>query len=324
MNNQGSSMYFPYLHARQFELLALRAMLSDHRPLGTLVPIIEPVMVNPPDITKCIEEFGQKNQRLIVVMNPVKHELRSHWSVMRWRNDVVAAIAAQASILPAFRCTASTSQREVRLFLDEFRERDVVIAYSSPSLTDAEVTALADEANVRFHIVLNGQMSAHKQSLLPQTKRVDVRDYFNKLSRNADYGSPEFFSDRDSTFEADGWVGFGDYCCFGSELDVGPGSTASIVLHGIFKHTSGEIWVEHFVSDDTEVGVGHTASKFLQAAGKLVKAADARPGAFGKNFALGEFAHYARAGHFPNLGKSKQLQIEHHLCLMIDVLSGAV
>ncbi len=107
-------------------------------------------------------------------------------------------------------------------------------------------------------------------------------------------------------------------------MAIGGGPAAAVAIHAAFKHKSTDIWVEHFVSDDTDIAVGSTASKFLQAARKLVKAAKARPSEFGKNFALDEFEQYIKASHFPNLGKSKELQISHHICLMLDVLSGAV
>jgi hypothetical protein len=317
-------MYFPYLYARQSELLAMRAMLDDHRSLNELVPVIEPVLANTAAVKRSIELHGKKGHRLAVVMNPDKNELQSPSALKAWRKDILPVIKANASILPAYRCRAGVSKTQVDAFLAEFAGRDVALAYSSPSLSDAEVTALAGAANVRFHIVLNGKMSTHMRALLPKAKRVDLQDRFNKLARNADYGSPEFFTDRNNTFKAEGWVGFGDYCCIGSDLTIGGGPAAAVAIHAVFKHPSSDIWIEHFVSDDTDIAVGDTASKFLQAAKKLVRAAKARPGQFGKNFALDEFEQHVKAGHFPGLGKSKELQISHHMCLMLDVLSGAV
>lgn len=317
-------MYFPYLYARQSELLALRAMLDDHRSLDRLVPVIEPAVANTAAVKKAIEEYGKKGRRLAVVLNPDKHELGHAAAGNAWRKDVVPVIRAHPSILPAYRCTPGVSKVQVDAFATQFPDRDLLLAYSSSSLSDVEVTALAGVANIRYHVVLNGKMSAHQQALLPNTKRVDLQDRFNKLGRNADYGSPEFFTDRSNTFVPDGWVGFGDYCGIGSDLVIGGGPAAAVAIHAVFKHPSGDVWIEHFVSDDTDIAVGDTAGKFLQAARKLVKAAKARSGEFGKNYALDEFEQHVKASHFPNLGKSKQLQISHHMCLMLDVLSSTV
>lgn len=317
-------MYFPYLYARQSELLALRAMVDDHRSLADFVPVIEPVTEKTTAVKKVVEAYGGKGRRLAVVMNPNKHELDTAAALKNWSKDVVPIINAHASIMPAFRCGSGVSKAHVDAFLAAFPGRDVLLAYSSPSLTDAEVKALAGVGNARFHVVLNAKMSAHQQALLPKAKRVDLQDRFNKLTRNADYGTPEFFTDRNTTFTTDGWAGFGDYCCIGSDLAIGGGPAAAVAIHAALKHKSTDIWVEHFVSDDTDIAVGDTGGKFLQAANKLVKAAKARPGEFGKNFALDEFGRHVNAGHSPGLGKSKELQISHHLCLMLDVLSGIV
>jgi hypothetical protein len=317
-------MYFPYLYARQSELLALRAMVADARSPDRLVPILEPALSNTSGIKKSLELHGKAGRRVAVVWNPDKHELQTGAAVKAWRKDVLPVINAHNSILPAFRCTPGVTKAEVDAFVAGFPGRDVLVAYSSPSFSDAEVTALAGTASIKFHVVLNGKMSAHQQALLPKGKRVDLQDRFNKLARNADYGSPEFFTDRNNTYKKDGWAGYGDYCSIGSDLAIGGGPAAAVAIHAVYKHPSTDIWVEHFVSDDTDIAVGDTASKFVQAAKKLVKAAKSRPAEFGKNFALAEFEQHVKANHFPGLGKSKELQISHHLCLMLDVLSGTV
>lgn len=317
-------MYFPYLYGRRSEFLALRAMLSDHRSLKSLVPVIEPVVGKPDELVKCIEMFGKKGERLAVLMNPDKHELSGSAAIKTWRKAVVAAINATDSILPAFRCSSGVTKAQVDAFIAEFSARKTVLTYTSPSLSDAEISALAGVASVDYHVVLNGKLSALKQSLLPTAKRVNVENRFNKLARNADYGVPEFFTDRHSTYKKDKWAGFGDYACLGSEFTPGGGAPAAVAVHACYKHNATEVWVEHFVSDDTDKEVGSTASKFVQAAKKLVKAAKGRPAQFGKNFALEKFEQHVKANHFPGLGKSKELQICHHLCVTLDVIGGGI
>lgn len=316
-------MYFPYLYGRRSELLALRAMLADHRSLDSLLPVIEPVVSKPSDLVKCIEAFGKKDERLAVLLNPDKHELAGGGNHV-WRKAVVAAIKAVDSVLPALRCSPGTTKAQVDAFIAEFPDHEVVLAYSSPALTDAEMTALAGRADVKYHLVLNGKLSALKQGLLPIGKRVLVEDRFNKLARNADYGVPEFFTDRHSTYKKDKWAGFGDYTCLGSEFVPGGGAPSAVAVHACYKHNATEVWVGHYVSDDIEKDVGTTASKFVQAAKKLVRAANARPNQFGANFALDEFELHVNANHFPGLGKSKQLQISHHLCVTLDVVDGVI
>lgn len=118
-------------------------------------------------------------------------------------------------------------------------------------------------------------------------------------------------------------MGFGDYAAIGSAFTPGGAQPAAVAIHAIYKHKSGDVWIEHFVSDDTDKDVGSTEDKFLQAARKLVKATKVRPKEFGANFALDEYAALVGAHHFPGLGTNKVLQVEHHICLMLDLLSGA-
>jgi hypothetical protein len=166
-------------------------------------------------------------------------------------------------------------------------------------------------------------MTVAQQMLLPSAKRVDIRDYFNKLDRNSDYDGAELFTDRYKTFKPS-WVGFGDYAAIGSAFTPGGGQPAAVAIHAVYKHKSNDVWIEHFVSDDTDKDVGSTEDKFLQAARKLLKAAKTRPKEFGTNFALDGYANHVAASHFPGLGTNKVLQLEHHICLMLDLLDGTL
>jgi hypothetical protein len=148
---------------------------------------------------------------------------------------------------------------------------------------------------------------------------VDIRDHFNAQPKNSDYNGSEFFSDRHRTFRDMG-IGYGDCMTIGSEYKKGGGPAHAVAIHATYKQTrSGDVWVEHFVSDDTELGVRTTAEKFLQAARKLVRAVSRRRVEFGNNAALDSYAEYVRTNSFP--GVNKQLQIHHHIALNHQILS---
>jgi hypothetical protein len=317
-------MYFPYLYARGSELLALRAILDDHRSLTNLIPLVEGVLSDSKRLVRTIGAYGKKNQAAVILLNPDKHELSDVTARKAWRKEVVTSLNAAPSVLPAWRCSPGVTKANVDAFIALFPGRKVALAYSSPSLSDVEITTLAGYADVQYHVVLDGDLSATKQGLLPTGKRVDVRDRFKKQKKNAAYSGQEFFSDRHSTYKKDKWAGFGDYLCLGNEFSPGGGPAAAVAIHACFKRDTSEVWAEHFVSDDTDPDVGDTGSKFLQAATKLMKAAKARPKQFGSSYALDEFAHYVGANHFPGLGKSKELQISHHLCHSLDVVNGVL
>lgn len=317
-------MYFPFLYAKRSELLALNSMLKDHRPLGNLVPVLEPVNSNPTDLVRCLKAYGSAARPIVTIINADKHELGDKESRNLWRKKLLPTFETYPSLIPAYRCHSKTTQTNVNTFFKLFPNRNVAVIYASSGLNDAETQALVSEKRVSFHIVVNGKMTSSQQKLLPRQKFVDIRDDFNKLARNADYGGPEWFTDRHKTYASRG-MGFGDYATIGSLFQVGGTTPHAVAIHASYKNGANhDIWVEHFVSDDKQKEIGDVASKFVQAAGKLVSASRGRPGEFGTNFALDQYSRQVAASSHPGLGKNKEQQIAHHICLMLDVLSGAL
>lgn len=317
-------MYFPFLYGRRSEFLALRAMLADHRSLESLVPVIEPVNLKPDDLLRCLDAYGKAKNRIAVIINPDKHQLNDRATVKAWRAAVEPRLNSDEVLIPAYRCHAQSNQSNLDAFFKMFPEGDTAIVYASPGLGDSELKSLAGSARVKFHIVLNGKIPSAQRAMLPKNKFVEIQDDFNKLDRNADYSGPEFFTDRHKTFHANG-VGFGDYTSVGSVFRDGGSTPHAVAMHAIYRNKSTQdIWVEHFVSDDVVKEVGDVGGKYLQAVKKLVSAAKKRPSEFGANFALDAYASHVKSSEYPGLGKNKELQIDHHICLMLDVLSGSL
>ncbi|HCY16206.1 MAG TPA: hypothetical protein DHV21_09565 [Curvibacter sp.] len=228
------------------------------------------------------------------------------------------------SVIPTYRCHSETTQENIDAFFKVFPERETAIIYSSSGLSDMETKALAGRSTVRFHMVLNGKITSAQRSMVPKSKYVAIQDDFNKLDRNADYGGPELFTDRHKTFSSNG-VGFGDYAAIGSAFQASGSTPAAVAIHAIYKNSATkDIWIEHFVSDDKDKAIGDVASKFIQASKKLVNASKRRPNEFGRNFGLDAYEAHVKASTFPGLPKNKELQIAHHICLMLDVIDGTV
>lgn len=198
------------------------------------------------------------------------------------------------------------------------------MVYAKPALQDADVRSLAGIGRIKFHIAMHGEVTASQRDALPTTKLVEIRDNFKKQARNADYGAPELFTDQHKTFSSCG-VGFGDYAAIGSAFQASGSTPYAVAIHAAYKHPdTQDIWVEHFVSDDKDKDVGDVASKYLQAAQKLVHAARKRPREFGSNPAIDAYRKYVSGSYYPGLAKNKEHQVGHHLCFMLDVLNGTL
>ena len=319
---KGRTLYFPYLYARQSELLALRSLRANYPIRDVLVPILEPVNRAAAPLARLLNEFGEADDNLIVVTNPHQHDFHAG-DLDGWIEPVEEAINTHAALIPGLLCTPTTTVPQIRDFLAQYRGRDVALLYMNARLTEANAQRLAERANIRLHVNLQERMSAAHRALLPRDKVVDIRDDFQRKARNSDYDGVEFFTDRHLNFQNEA-VGFGDYTILGATFEAGGGQPSAVAIHATYKKRGAEVWVEHFVSDDIERDVGTVGEKFLQAAGKQVERVREAPRAFGNDEALQAYASDVATQHFPGLPKNKERQIYHHLALMHQLLTGAL
>ena len=316
-------MYFPFVFGRQSELLALRETTKKYTASGRVIPVIEPVVKKPNDLLRCLKQFGDSEARAITIINPDKGDFKEG-GAKAWRAEVDSILAKYPGLLPALKCGPKVTLPVIENFLAEYGLRQVALLYWNSPLTDGEIKKLAAKKSIAFHISLQAKMTSAQRSLLPKEKAVDIIDHFNKLARNADYAGAEPFTDRHKTYVQTS-VGFGDYTVIGSLFQLGGGKPGAVAIHATFKHpTNKNIWVEHFVSDDTDINTGSAASKYLETVAKIASTTPRRVPEFGTNAALAAYIDDHNIGHFSGLGKSKERQIHHHIALMHDILHGAV
>lgn len=316
-------MYFPYVFGRQSELLALRSASNKYLSSGQVVPVIEPVVIKPNAIVKCLEGLGKNAQQAVVITNPYQGEFKGRPEAP-WQKEIDGILAKQVSVVPGFQCRPGVSLATIQAFLKKYSERNVALLYLNAGLSDVEMQSLVASQNVCYHISLQGKMTASHRKMLPKPKAVDIVDHFNKQSRNADYAGFEHFTDTHKNFGVTG-TGFGDYTVIGSEIQLGGGPPGAVAIHASYRDaTSGDIWVEHFVSDETDVMAGSPASKYLEAVSKLAGVGSSRKHEFGVNDALDAYFSDDLTGHYPGLGKNKERQIHHHIAVMHDVLAGKI
>jgi hypothetical protein len=314
-------MYFPYLFARAEELRALRAVSSELPVTNTVKPILEPVKENTRELIACLTQLGQDGVGALVIMNPQQGDFRTIDS-RRLRTELTDTFANFPTIIPAIIFGHGSRVREVRGFMNHYRDRDVSIVYKAPDLDDGEVRAFCAERRIRFHVNRHDGLDPAQRALLPRGKAVDIRDRFNSLDRNADYMGSEFFCDSHQSFRESA-IGYGDYSITGPLYHPGGGPAHAVAIHAVYRQRrTGNVWVEHFVSDDTEIEVGTVQEKFHQAAAKLVAASTARVGDFGTNGALAAFRSDVQNNHYPGLGVSKRRQIHHQIAFNHQLLAG--
>ena len=315
-------MYSPYLYARQYELLALRALLKEGGDLSKLIPILEPVKTDTGDIRRCMEAFSKRKQDLIVVVNPSLNEFSKNPARQKkFREDIDDFISRDMCIMPGLELTSSTSKEILEKFFTKYQNRPLALLFNNSSLEKKELETYTQHASTRFNITINNKITTAQSSVISVKNLIHNNDDFNKKSRNADYSGIEIYTDRHNLV-ADKAFAFGDYTVTGKKFELGGGTPGAVAIHAIYKHPkTADIWMEHFISDETDRGAGSPESKFLEAAHKLIKQVKSRPAEFGWNSALAEYEKHVNQNTWSGLGKNKEYQIIHHISLMLDILN---
>lgn len=315
-------MYSPYLYARASELLALRSLISEKTDLTGLLPILEPVTSDTSGIHRCMDAFGNDKKPLIVVTNPNQHQyLNSPATQANFVKNSQNLFNSHTTLLPGYCIGSTTTQNDVAAFLNQYPSKNVALLYNNPALSEIEIQTNATLNQVSFHVVLNDKISAAQLSKIPKNKAIITQDFFNKLDRNADYSGKEFFTDKHKAVGKD-FCAIGDYTITGKKLEMGGGKPGAVASHITYKNSNtSDIWIEHFVSDETDRNVSDAETKFLEMARKLVRQVRSLPAEFGWNSSLKAYDDHVKQSTWSGLPKNKEYQIKHHIQLMLDVLN---
>lgn len=294
-------------------------MTRSGRPLALLCPVIEPVKTELASLRRCLEACQKAKLRVAVVCNPTRGDLSSPPN--GWYDELQTLLNDTPVALPLLATTPKLTKGDVNGFMKWAGDRPIGIVHAGP-LSAAAFQAMLQAPGIIRHVVLPQAADEGFVAAIPPDMRVMVDDPFVRQVRNADYGEPEFFS-RAHLDVLPGIAGVGDYLCIGSKFKDGGGPAIAVAIHALSRAANGDLWLEHFVSDDQELAGKNIDGKFLEAARKLMGAVAARPQAFGWNPALEEYRQHANAGHSPGLGKSKELQMVHHMCVVLDAIVAA-
>jgi hypothetical protein len=269
-----------------------------------------------------MQAFGKASQPLGVVINPYRHEFSDGGpNADALRKGLDDLFKDHPNLLPVYRVHSAVKPANAENFFKFYKDRPVILAHDSPALSTAEFKKLTENPQVVFHIIKDQTVTAEQKNSIPSTKLIDLRDHFQKLQRNADYSGRELFTDRHKSVGKT-IAGIGNYTIVGRNLELGGGPPGAIAIHSTFRwKKTADIWIEHFVSDETDRDVGDIGSKFLSAAEKLTTAVSSRPTEFGSNAAISEFQRHVKNGTFPGLGKNKEHQIHHHVRLMLSAVA---
>lgn len=301
-------MYFPYLYGLASELLALRDLVGSQYA-GPVLPIIEPVKSDTANLRRALEAIDESSLRSVVVTNPSLGELRTAAAQRAWWVEAEPIIRSTHAI-PAIEVDALTSASQVRGFVNSFPIGELAVSVRAGGGALAAIVA-GEMAGRNPQIVCHHNVDdADFVAQFGVSNVIRLNDSFNRQPRNADYGGAEWFSSANRSFGPAGRPGFGDYTVMSPlPMDTRGGPAGAVVVHATYVDASGDLWIEHYVSDTTDRDEGTAAEKLLEALAKL------RPDR--SNYldspGMSSFDKIHDLAIRTSLSMNKRLQISHHL-----------
>lgn len=309
-------MYFPYLRGRQYELLALRELVSNHL-LGThIIPIIEPVKLSA-TLVNTIEAFVAQKQPLAILRNPTVGTFTADWNEAQKRargavyRKRFEELYDSPIIVKAVGMTAGVESLISNFGGKGTNKENLLIV-----CTDRNGLSLYEDlfsGNVPRYILMPDE-GAFRRKI--HDHRVLLDDKFPRKKRNADYreDEDEFFSDDHLYYGADGFIGFSDYSVIGKEYQDAGFAPYAVAIHIIYFDAQKALRIRHFVSDSNE-DITNPAMKFYEAASKLKNWYD-QSNQLPLTKGLEAILEYQKRQSYPGLGAVKKFTLMHHLELM--------
>jgi hypothetical protein len=311
-------MYFPYLRGKQFELLALRALvllMAANR--AKISPIIEPVK-NTSTLINTLSDLRKSNINFSIIINPSVGDLISN------PQEVLNVINSKLNGYNNFQIgilVKPNADYEILLeLIDDYKVLSAGFTFIHNDIED-DIAILQNDFNNLFPI-LNNVIDFKKTNRryyrnFPAETRVSLDDYFAGLTKNSDYLNQESqFSEEHKFYKEDGFKGFSDFLTIGDNYSDTGFLPYAVAIHISYEDDAGRIRVNHFVSDSNDDN-SDVAGKFAEANRKLVDWCDEK----GLNtIAINEFRNLYENGHFPGLGIIKKLSIMNHIELVLNLI----
>ena len=312
-------MYYPYLRAKQFELLAIREFVSLLGNAGRKIfPVIEPVKKTFSSLHKAMETLVEKANPFALIINPQVGEItgKTEWIV----DNIPEEIKVNNFFYPAYIVHAVASYKAIERHITEKGHRNVILILSNVGdIDNQDFISLYSNDNIQIIIIEQDNRTLKRKLLNAGKSVVLLKDNFNTQKRNSDYRnqSDEFFTEEHSFFHDEGYSGFSDYTTIGKDFSEGGRLPWAVAIHLTYKKNSEQVWIRHFVSD-TNDDDSNIQGKFGEAAEKAVNFLEEKDMHYQ---ACEELRGYYFSETYPGLGMIKKISIKQHLELMNDLLT---
>ncbi len=309
-------MYFPYLRARQFELITLRELVTEG-VLSKITPVLEPVKESFSNLNLAHKIFQEKDFNAYLIVNPFKGDMPGDTEIFL---NYISTLE-NCKFLPAFHYSDNSDY--INSNIEKYQIENCLIICLENFSDEKSLKTLCTNPKVS-HIML---LEPHKyRSLDRYIKGLDkfyirLDDVFEKQQKNADFlNIPEHkFTEEHLYYNEDNYQGFADFTDLSSEFIDGGSTPRAVVIHLTYLKSDSEnqIWIRHFTSTSND-SVANVQGKFAEAATKAIQFCNSLPL---NNSATNELRTYFDEERYPGLGTVKKISIKNHLLVVSDFLN---
>lgn len=314
-------MYYPFLKARQFELIALRELATENVTQGVIIPILEPVKEAHNNLGLAHKVFLEKDQKGYIIVNSSIGELSGD---NNFYLDYLNSFESNV-FKPAFhyRNSPENNSRYILECISNYNLTDcMLICQNDIQDSDENFRMLAESVGITSFNVVDPGRNRSFNRYISSLKKTYIRldDLFEKQTRNSDFLdiSEHRFSEEHLYFEGEGYQGFSDFTVLPSEFIDGGSTPRAVVIHLTYLNEANQIWIRHFTSN-TNDSIANVQGKFAEAAAKAVKYCRQKGL---KNSAITELESYFDREHYPGLGTVKKISIKNHLLVLSHFLKN--
>ncbi|SFR70710.1 hypothetical protein SAMN05428960_0227 [Mitsuaria sp. PDC51] len=328
-------MYFPYLHGKQKEVLALRHLAQVLGAEGQVQPVMEPVRVMATSMRHTLEACEAHRLPVWLVVNPVRQDfdLLLPAEAFDWGRQLFTSLPTRQWIHPTLMLGPALTPDVVRRFVQLFgaRPMGLVVGPEAPPLS--ELMTMLGGARVRQVFFKGVEPTAADRAALGDTACVRVED-----RRLPD--SPDLRQDHRHPFldplpnplpdlRREGGADFSDYTTLPSRPDTpeAPSRLAAFRLSYLriapaAAPAPAAIWLESFLSGRLAPDEDSADQRFRRALRVFQAALDRDDACFGPTEAVRRYLAGLIDGVQPSRALSKQWELMHHLELVSGVLAG--
>ncbi len=309
-------MYYPYLRARQFELISIRELASANVLQKYVTPVLEPVKEAFNNLNLAHKIFEEKGFKCFLIVNPLVGEIQGDTKIFL---DYILSFK-NCHFLPAFHYT---NNREFIInSIDEYNLSNCLLVGYENYNDDADLRFLCNHASVSHIMIFQPHQNRSLDRFIKALNKNYIRldDVFEKQLKNADFLdiAAHKFTEEHLYYIEDGYQGFSDFTVLPSEYIDGGSTPRAVVIHFTYinKDEENQIWIRHFTSN-TNDSIANVQGKFAEAAQKAIAFCEAEGLT---NSAIIELTAYFNEGKYPGLGTIKKISIKNHLHIVAEYL----